>query len=122
MLRLAPEQHRIAAIARIACEALSNWREKDPPSGVIRPSWLNRLPSVRELINQRLGGSGIVALRIANAAAAAMEEPRRAIAQEAVDLLELHCLTDASTSLELRALTPGFIGAVPRRERNFRGG
>jgi hypothetical protein len=105
MLSLAPPQQRIAAITRIACEALSDWRSNDPASRTIWPSQLNHLPSVRKLIDQRLGGSGVAALRIANAAATAMEEPHRAIAQEIVELVELHCLTDASRAFELRALT-----------------
>jgi hypothetical protein len=101
MAQLAPERGRIAEITRMAYEVLQRHGDEDE-ARLIWPGDLSQSPRIRELIAERLGDQGAAAIRIANAAVWGMEEPRRAIAQEIVDLLLLHCASHGATPLELQ--------------------
>jgi hypothetical protein len=104
LVGLAGEEGRVAPIARLVRAALSDWHEADPLRGLIWPADLMHVAEAQTAVAARLGESARAAYTIAQSAARAIDEPRRALAEESVEVLVLHHLTGERTSLTLEAI------------------
>lgn len=104
LLGLGDSARLVPTVARLARAALVRSREVGSAPGLIWPAELVRLPAVREALEARMGESGRAALGLARAAAAAMEAPRGALADEIVVLLALESSIDAGRPLDLDTL------------------
>ncbi|MGH7880610.1 MAG: hypothetical protein ACREQD_14095, partial [Candidatus Binataceae bacterium] len=104
IVALSGTDEAVAPAARLAREALLDWRRSARPGGLIWPAELLAATGVRTAIEALLGERGLAARAIARSAAQALDEPRRALAGEIVELLALHHVTARRQPLTLEEL------------------
>jgi len=103
---LAGSSNRIAGIAKLVLSVIAPWREAADGFRPLLPIDLLQSAMLGRLIDDRLGGNGRAARRIAHAAAHSMEESARA--REIVDSLILEHLSGARalSASQLRTRLP----------------